>query len=150
MDTGPLSQLSIVEQHHLGIATFDAESTCGFYCAHLGFSRESVIEWQPQRVRVAILRRRTETLEILEPLDPDCATGRFLASRGPGMHHVCYAVEDIQDSLALLRRQGVPLVHDHVEQGLFGPVLFLHPKHAHGVMVELVQPERPLGSEAES
>ncbi len=129
--------------HHIGIATANSRETCAFYCEHLGFALERVQDFPPQQVQVSLLRKGSELLEILEPLAPDCATGRFLAKRGPGFHHLCYAVADIHQGLEALQRQAVELVHNHVETGIFGPVLFVHPKYAHGVMVELLQPAQP-------
>ncbi len=142
MISSEIDGLEILRLHHIGIATANSRQTRAFYCNHLGFTLERTQDFLPQRVHVSLLRKGNELLEILEPLVSDCATGRFLAKRGPGFHHLCYEVPDIQRGLDVLRRQAVTLVHDHVETGIFGPVLFVHPKYADGVMVELLQPAK--------
>ena len=134
--------LEILGLHHIGVATANSQETCAFYCEHLGFTLERAQDFRPQQVHVSLLRKGSELLEILEPLVPGCATGRFLAKRGPGFHHLCYEVADIHRGLEVLQRQAVDLVHNHVETGIFGPVLFVHPQYAHGVMVELLQPAK--------
>ena len=135
-----LNGLEILRMHHIGVATANSAETGAFYCEHLGFTLESTLVFSPQQVRVSLLRKGTEMLEILEPLVPECATGRFLCKKGPGIHHLCYEVVNIQRGLEVLLSRTVQLVHNQVEEGIFGPVLFLHPKYAHGVMVELLQP----------
>lgn len=139
MDSMELDGIDILRLHHIGIATTNSLETCVFYCDCLGFAQVSTQDFLPQQVRVSLLRKGDEMLEVLEPIVPDCATGRFLAKRGPGIHHVCYEVSDIQRVLDLLLGKAVRLVHNQVEDGIFGPVLFIHPKFSHGVMVELLQ-----------
>ncbi len=140
MDCSTLNGLEIRGLHHIGVAAKNSQETCAFYCNQLGFKLEKALDFLPQQVHVSLLRKDNELLEVLEPLDPDCATGRFLSKRGPGIHHLCYEVADIHRSLVKLQNKAVELVHYHVETGIFGPVLFVHPKYAHGVMVELLQP----------
>ena len=78
-------------------------------------------------------------VELLAPLGPDTPVGRFLASRGPGMHHVAYEVDDLSGELLRLESEGVQLIDDAPRQGLFGmQVAFIHPDAAHGVLSELV------------
>lgn len=137
---GALSPVSaLCTLHHVGIAAADMAATCAVYCGLLGYVLEDEMEFLPQQVRVALLRREQELLEVLEPVSGESAVGRFLAKRGPGLHHLCYAVENLDTALASLLRQGVDLVHAQAEEGLWGPVLFIHPKAAQGVMIELLQ-----------
>ncbi|HZQ82363.1 MAG TPA: VOC family protein, partial [Gaiellaceae bacterium] len=78
-------------------------------------------------------------VELLAPLADDTPVGRFLASRGPGMHHVAYAVDDIRAALAELKGRGVQLVDDEPRHGVFGhEIAFLHPDAVHGVLTEVV------------
>jgi methylmalonyl-CoA/ethylmalonyl-CoA epimerase len=78
-------------------------------------------------------------VELLAPLDDDTPVGRFLARRGPGMHHVAYEVDDLHAELARLDGQGVQLVDREPRPGLYGlQVAFLHPDAVHGVLTELV------------
>ena len=90
-------------------------------------------------VEVAFVDAANGTIELLAPTDPDSGTARFLASRGEGTHHICFAVTDIEKTLAALQRQGVRLIDETPRQGVHGLVAFVHPKAANGVMIELLQ-----------
>ncbi|MBI3970684.1 MAG: VOC family protein [Chloroflexi bacterium] len=78
-------------------------------------------------------------LELLEPLGGESSVGRFLTRRGEGMHHVCFAVDDITAELARLERDGFEPIDKAPRRGHGGLVAFLHPKSAHGVLIELLQ-----------
>jgi methylmalonyl-CoA epimerase len=92
-----------------------------------------------QGVEAASVRVGSGRVELLAALGEDTPVGRFLAKRGPGMHHVAYEVDDVTAELALLEEQGAELIDSHPRQGLFGlQVAFLHPEAAHGVLSELV------------
>jgi methylmalonyl-CoA epimerase len=78
-------------------------------------------------------------VELLSPLGEETPVGRFLASRGPGMHHVAYEVTDIRAALAELAAQGAELIDDEPRRGMFGlEVAFVHPDAVHGVLSEVV------------
>ena len=78
-------------------------------------------------------------VELLAPLAADTPVGRFLAGRGPGMHHIAYEVDDLEAALAELKTKGVRLIDESPRRGLFGlEVAFLHPDAVHGVLSELV------------
>ncbi len=78
-------------------------------------------------------------VELMRPLGEDTPVGRFLGKRGPGMHHVAYAVDDLPAEIARLSRDGVRLIDTEPRPGLFGlQVAFVHPEAVHGVLVELV------------
>ncbi|MGZ8708364.1 MAG: VOC family protein, partial [Gaiellaceae bacterium] len=78
-------------------------------------------------------------VELLEPLGEDTPVGRFIAKRGPGMHHVAYEVSDLETALAELMDAGADLIDDHPRAGLFGlEVAFVHPDSVHGVLSEVV------------
>jgi methylmalonyl-CoA epimerase len=80
-------------------------------------------------------------VELLAPLGPDTPVGRFLAARGPGMHHVAYQVTDIERTLGALREQGLRLIDETPRIGIRGShVAFVHPKSTGGVLTEIVQP----------
>jgi methylmalonyl-CoA/ethylmalonyl-CoA epimerase len=81
-------------------------------------------------------------VELLEPLDEDTPVGRFLAKRGPGMHHVAYQVSDLPTALAELAGAGADLIDERPREGLFGlQVAFVHPDSVHGVLSEVVSVE---------
>ena len=94
---------------------------------------------EDQGVRAASLRIGDGRVELLEPLAEDTPVGRFLAKRGPGMHHVAYEVADIRATLAELADAGADLIDDTPREGLFGlEVAFVHPDSVHGVLSEVI------------
>jgi methylmalonyl-CoA epimerase len=102
--------------------------------------RDKVAE---QGVEAASLRVGESRIELVASLGAETPVGRFLASRGPGMHHVAYEVDDLRSSLADLKREGAELIDSEPRRGLFGlEVAFVHPDSAHGVLAELVSDVR--------
>jgi methylmalonyl-CoA/ethylmalonyl-CoA epimerase len=92
-----------------------------------------------QGVRAASLKLGEGRVELLEPLGDDTPVGRFLAKRGPGMHHVAYEVGDVREALAELEDAGADLIDETPREGLFGlEVAFVHPDSVHGVLSEVV------------
>ena len=92
-----------------------------------------------QGVEAVAVRIGSGRVELLSPLEDDTPVGRFLASRGPGMHHVAFEVEDIAAALDSLRRDGAELVDEEPRAGMFGlQVAFVHPDSVHGVLAEVV------------
>jgi methylmalonyl-CoA/ethylmalonyl-CoA epimerase len=126
--------------HHIGVAVRDAAAALRFYSDLLGLpvTKDAVIA--EQGVRGILLSAGETEIELLEPLQPDSAVGRFLAQRGEGLHHVCFETNDIEQELALARSRGLPLVDDRPRPGLAGMIAFLHPKATRGVLVEYAQP----------
>jgi methylmalonyl-CoA/ethylmalonyl-CoA epimerase len=126
---------------HVGVAVDDLdaaialhEQTYGLQLAH----REVV---EAQGVEAVLLDVGDSHVELLRPLQPDSAVGRFLATRGPGLHHVAYRVADIDAALDTLRDRGLQLIDDTPRPGIRDSrVAFLHPKSAGGVLTEIVQP----------
>ena len=126
---------------HIGVAVADLqaaialhERTYGMPVAH----RETVAE---QGVEAVLLDVGDGHVELLAPLSEDTPVGRFLAERGPGLHHVAYAVDDIEAALDALREQGVRLIDESPRTGIRGSrVAFLHPAASGGVLTEIVQP----------
>jgi len=125
--------------HHLGVAVDDLDGAISAYETLLGAELEERATSDEQGVEAASLRVGAGHVELLAALAPDTPVGRFLASRGPGMHHVAYEVDDIPAELARLEGEGVRLIDTAPRQGLFGmQVAFVHPEAAHGVLSELV------------
>jgi len=124
---------------HLGVAVRSIDQTLAVYRA-LGLSEtEGSREDVPgQKVRVAFLPVGESRIELLEPAAEDSPIAKFLAKRGEGIHHVCFAVEDLEDALADLSRRGFRLIHSRPVEGADGKrVAFLHPEAGHGVLIEL-------------
>lgn len=125
--------------HHLGVAVDDLSGAVETY-ERLFDARLEHRETVPEQgVEAASLLVGDGRVELLAPLGEDTPVGRFLAKRGPGMHHVAYEVADIRDALATLAGAGAELIDDEPRQGLFGlEVAFVHPDSVHGVLSEVV------------
>jgi methylmalonyl-CoA/ethylmalonyl-CoA epimerase len=125
--------------HHLGVAVDDLDEALSTYERLFGASLEHRSTVSDQGVEAASLRVGSGRIELLAALGEDTPIGRFLAKRGPGMHHVAYEVEDVASELAALEREGVELIDAAPRPGLFGlQVAFVHPDAVHGVLSELV------------
>lgn len=128
--------------HHLGVAVEDLDEALATYERFFGARVEHRATVEDQGVRAASLRIGDGRVELLEPLGEDTPVGRFLAKRGPGMHHVAYEVADIRATLAELAEAGADLIDDAPRAGLFGlEVAFVHPDSVHGVLAEVVSSE---------
>ena len=125
---------------HIGIATRQLEEGLATWRDALGLSVAEVEEIAEQRVRVAMLPIGDTRIELLEPLSPDSAVGRFLEKRGPGIHHIAVKVDDISASLAELKSRGARLIDERPRIGAGGCLIaFVHPATTNGVLLELVQ-----------
>jgi methylmalonyl-CoA/ethylmalonyl-CoA epimerase len=125
--------------HHLGIAVMDLDEAVSTYERLFGAEVEHRARVDEQGVEAASLRVGSGRLELLASLGEDTPVGRFLAKRGPGMHHVAYEVDDVRAELEQLAGLGAELVDDEPRRGLFGlEVAFVHPDAVHGVLSELV------------
>ena len=125
--------------HHLGVAVEDLDQAISSYERLFGAELEDRETQDEQGVEAASLRVGGGHVELLASLGPDTPVGRFLARRGPGMHHVAYEVEDLPSELARLEGQGAELIDTAPRPGLFCmQVAFVHPDAVHGVLSELV------------
>ncbi len=125
---------------HVGVAVRDLEEALQWYRDALGLAVGPPEDVPAQRVRVRFVQTGGAPIELLEATDPDSPVARFLQKRGPGLHHVAFAVEDLAAALDGLRARGVRLVDEAPRPGAHGTlVAFVHPASAHGVLVELVQ-----------
>ena len=125
--------------HHLGVAVSDLDEALGTYTRLFGAELEHRATVPEQGVEAAAVLVGSGRVELLRPLEDDTPVGRFLASRGPGMHHVAFEVTDIHIALESLKREGAELVDAEPHEGLFGlEVAFVHPDSVHGVLAEVV------------
>jgi methylmalonyl-CoA/ethylmalonyl-CoA epimerase len=126
---------------HVGVAVEDIDSALALYRDVLGLPlvhRETVAE---QGVDAALLDVGDSHVELLQPLSPETAVGKFLSRRGPGLHHVAYRVESIDEALSALAAAGMRLIDEHPRTGIRGSrVAFVHPASTGGVLTEIVQP----------
>ena len=127
--------------HHLGVAVENLEDALSTYTRLFGAELEQRATMHDQGVEAAALRVGSGRVELLEPLAEDTPVGRFLAKRGPGMHHVAYEVADVRAALDGLVQVGADLIDMEPREGLFGlEVAFIHPDSVHGVLSEVVSP----------
>ena len=125
--------------HHRGMAVEDLDEAVGTYERLFGARLEHRETVPDQGVEAASLRVGESRVELLASLGDETPVGKFLAKRGPGMHHVAYEVDDLRASLAELAEQGAELIDGEPRPGLFGlQVAFVHPDSVHGVLAELV------------
>ena len=125
--------------HHLGVAVPDLDEAVATYACLFGAEVEHRDTVPDQGVEAASLRVGESRVELLSALGDDTPVGRFLARRGPGMHHVAYEVADVGDALAELSHAGAELIDAQPRHGLFGlEVAFVHPDSVHGVLAEVV------------
>jgi methylmalonyl-CoA/ethylmalonyl-CoA epimerase len=125
--------------HHLGVAVENLDEALATYMRLFGAELEQRELVPEQGVEAAAVRVGESRVELLASLGADTPVGKFLANRGPGMHHVAYEVDDLRETLAHLARSGAELIDDEPRQGLFGlEVAFVHPHAVHGVLSEVV------------
>jgi len=126
---------------HIGVAVEDIDAAIELYGA--GFQmpvahRETV---EDQGVEAVLLDVGEGHVELLRPLGPETAVGKFLARKGPGLHHVAYAVDDIDSTLQRLSEEGLELIDQEARVGIReSRVAFLHPRSTDGVLTEIVEP----------
>jgi methylmalonyl-CoA/ethylmalonyl-CoA epimerase len=127
--------------HHVGIAVADLDEALATYQRLFGATLEHRSTVPDQGVQAMSLLLGSDRIELVSPTGADTPVGRFLASRGPGMHHVAYEVEDVGAALADLAEAGAELIDEVPRAGLFGlEVAFVHPDAVHGVLTEVVCP----------
>ena len=125
--------------HHTGIAVVDLDASIATYEELFGAGLERRETLAGQGVEAASLRVGSSRIELLRALGPDTPVGRFLARRGPGLHHLAFEVEDLAAELARLRADGAELIDEQPRPGLFGhQVAFVHPHATGGVLAEFV------------
>jgi methylmalonyl-CoA/ethylmalonyl-CoA epimerase len=125
--------------HHLGVAVEDLDEALATYARLFDATVEHRGSVPEQGVEAAAVLVGDGRVELLAALEEDTPVGRFLARRGPGMHHVAYEVEDVRVALAELSERGAELIDEEPRQGLFGlEVAFVEPDSVHGVLTEVV------------
>ena len=127
--------------HHLGVAVEDLDAAVATYTRLFGAELEHRQTVPEQGVEAAAVLVGDGRVELLASLGEETPVGRFLAKRGPGMHHVAYEVEDVRAELERLSGEGAELIDAEPRTGLFGlEVAFVHPDAVHGVLTEVVSP----------
>jgi methylmalonyl-CoA/ethylmalonyl-CoA epimerase len=132
---------------HIGVAVEEIEPALELYrdSFELHVAHREVVE--EQGVEAVLLDVGENHVELLAPLGPDTPVGKFLASKGPGMHHVAYQVDDIDATLEALTQAGMRLIDEQPRTGIRGSrVAFMHPRSTAGVLTEIVQPAAGAGA----
>ena len=132
-----------VKLDHIGIAVNDLSKALAFYREALGLEVEATETVEPQAVRAHFLDVGSASLELLEATDTESPIAKFVSKRGPGLHHVTFLVDDINEAITHLKKRGVRMVDQSPRPGAeCALVAFIHPSSAHGVLVELKQEGR--------
>jgi methylmalonyl-CoA/ethylmalonyl-CoA epimerase len=122
---------------HIGVAVASLDEALAVYRA-LGLEEVHREDVPSQKVRTSFLPVGESRIELLEPTSEDSPVAKFLSKRGPGVHHLCFSVEDIDHALDELAGKGFRLLHRSAVVGAEGKrVAFLHPESGHGVLIEL-------------
>lgn len=126
--------------HHVGIAVPDLDAAIEMYTTLFGAELVKRASNEKDGLAAAFLRAGEAEVELLEPLREDTPVGKFLAKRGPGLHHIAVAVPDIDEAIAAARAQGLEMIDQEPRVGLHGTrIAFVHPKSVGGVLTEFVE-----------
>jgi len=139
-----MGEHTVVAVDHVGIAVADLDEAIAWYADTFGLVATHVETNEEQGVREAMLSAPGDAgaaVQLLAPLRPDSAIGKFLERSGPGIQQMAYRVADIDATCAALREKGIRLLYDEPRRGTADSrINFVHPKDAGGVLVELVEP----------
>lgn len=132
--------MRLLRINHLGIASTSLEEAVGRMARLFEMAADHTEAVPEQKVNTAFFPVGQSTLEFLESTDPEGPIGKFLAKRGPGIHHVCFEVDDIDAAVAGLLAKGVRMIDQAPRNGAHGcRVAFIHPAETGGVLMELSQ-----------
>jgi len=130
--------MNISHIEHIGIAVDNLEESIKYYEGVLGLKCYAIEEVVDQKVKTAFFLVGSTKIELLESTSPDGPIGKFIAKKGPGMHHMAFAVKDTDKALKKAEERGVRLIDKASRKGAEGlNIGFLHPKSTHGVLTEL-------------
>lgn len=125
---------------HIAIVVEDIQAALGFWRDALGLELDHIEDVPEQKSRVAFLPSGESQVELVRPTTDDSGVARYLQKRGPGMHHICFEVDDVESALVQLKAKGVRLINETPLVGLDGKKMaFVHPESTQGVLVELYE-----------
>jgi methylmalonyl-CoA/ethylmalonyl-CoA epimerase len=124
---------------HVGVAVNDISAALDFFATNFGTPDAEVVEMADQGVRACLIEVGQTRIELLQPLSPESAVGRFIERRGEGLHHLALNVDDIAGKLKILSANGLALIDNGPRHGLSGTIGFVHPRSVFGVLTELVE-----------
>ncbi len=125
---------------HIGIAIQNINEALAFFQDALGIELDRIVSEEGGRTKVAFMPVGASDVELVEPQDTESGLAKFIAKRGEGVHHICFEVDDIDAALARLKEHRAQLIDQTPQQNAAGMrYAFIHPKSAHGVLIELYQ-----------
>ncbi|MGE0078264.1 MAG: methylmalonyl-CoA epimerase [Bacteroidales bacterium] len=132
--------MSITHIEHIGIAVKNLQDAIPFYENVLGLKCYNIEEVKDQKVKTAFFMVGQTKIELLESTDPEGPIGKFIEKKGEGIHHIAFAVKDIENQLKAVEEKGVALIDKTPRKGAEGlDIAFLHPKSTIGVLTELCE-----------
>jgi len=135
-----ITVMGITHIEHIGIAVSNLEEAIAYYQDILGLECYAVEEVADQKVKTAFFKVGQTKIELLESTHPDGAVGKFIENKGPGVHHIAFAVDSVDESLKNVEEKGVRLIDKTKRKGAEGlNIAFLHPKSTGGVLTELCE-----------
>jgi methylmalonyl-CoA epimerase len=124
---------------HTGIAVKNLDEAIKVYTEALGAELGEIHDAPEAGMRAAMVSAGGDMLELIEPVGDGGVIGKFIETRGEGIHHICVEVDDIRKTLASLAEKGIRLIDTEPRQGVEGLVAFIHPRSMNGVLIELVE-----------
>lgn len=132
--------MKILGLHHIGIAVDDLKNYSSIFEKLFGFKTGPVETNPANKVNLSFINIQNSKLEFIEPVDDDSSIARFLSKRGPGIHHFCLLVDDIQAAIDEMKSKNVKMIDDKPRQGAGGSLIaFIHPESTGGILIELKQ-----------
>jgi len=134
------SKTGCIARHinHIALAVSNLEETLIFYVQTFGVNNPEIVELQDHGVKAALVRVGGSQLEFIQPLESTGGVASFIENRGEGVHHICFEMDDLNQSLQKLEKAGINLIDKTARSGLSGEIAFIHPKSTGGVLIELV------------
>jgi methylmalonyl-CoA/ethylmalonyl-CoA epimerase len=131
--------IKVKKINHIAIAVENIEALLPFWQEGLGLPLTQIEDVPSQKARVAFLPVGEGEVELVQPTEPDTSTSKFIKERGPGLHHICLEVENINEALEELKTRGVRLINETAQVLPGRKMAFIHPKSTGGVLVELYE-----------
>ena len=130
--------MELTHIEHIGIAVKNLNESIKFYEEVFGLKCFKIEEVKDQKVKTAFFQVGQTKIELLESTDPEGPIGKFVLKKGEGMHHIAFAVNDVNSSLEELKKKNIKLIDDKTRKGAENlDIAFLHPKSTNGVLIEL-------------
>ena len=137
--------MAILRVDHIAVVVPELKAALDFWLKALGLPLEHVEEITSQETLVAMMPVGESEVELLQPTTETSGMAKYMAKRGPGLHHICFEVDDIEATLAQLKEQGIQLINEEPVLGAGGKqVAFVHPKSSSGVLIELSESQTVL------